>query len=75
MDHFNFFIFSTYRNLYKKIQKLYYYFRYGHIDTYALDNLPDILLERKIDICKQLLAVANVIEPGYTRLRGNMLFS
>jgi hypothetical protein len=43
---------------------------YGHAEGYVLDDLPDILLERKIEICKDILSVADVIEPGLTRLRG-----
>jgi hypothetical protein len=35
-----------------------------------LDDLPDILLERKIEICKDILSVADVTEPGLSRLRG-----
>jgi hypothetical protein len=43
---------------------------YGHAEGYLLDDLPDILLERKIEICKDILSVADVIEPGLSRLRG-----
>jgi hypothetical protein len=43
---------------------------YGHAEGYLLDDLPDILFERKIEICKDILSVADVIEPGLSRLRG-----
>jgi hypothetical protein len=43
---------------------------YGHAEGYLLDDLPDILLERKIGICKDILSVADVTEPGLSRLRG-----
>jgi hypothetical protein len=43
---------------------------YGHAQGYSLEDLPDILLERKIEICKDILSVADIIEPGLSRLRG-----
>nr|CAD7434803.1 unnamed protein product [Timema monikensis] len=43
---------------------------YGRVPGYRLDEMPDILHERKIEICKDLMAVADVLEPGLTRLRG-----
>lgn len=43
---------------------------YGRAEGYVLEDLPDILLERKIEICKDVLSVADVIEPGLSRLRG-----
>lgn len=45
---------------------------YGRAEGYVLDDLPDILLERKIEICKDVLSVADVIEPGLSRLRGQL---
>lgn len=53
-----------------------YYFRhsltqmYGRVDEYLLDDLPDVVLEHKVDLCRLLLQVLDVIEPGYTRIRG-----
>lgn len=47
---------------------------YGRVEGYLLDELPDILLERKIELCRQLLDVADVVEPGYTRLRAMTLY-
>lgn len=43
---------------------------YGRMDGYMLEDLPDILLERKVEFCQQLLDVINVVEPGHSRLRG-----
>lgn len=43
---------------------------YGRMDGYMLEDLPDILLERKVELCKQLLEVIDVVEPGHSRLRG-----
>lgn len=43
---------------------------YGRVDEYLLDDLPDIVLEHKVDICRLLLQVLDVVEPGYTRVRG-----
>lgn len=43
---------------------------YGRVDEYLLDDLPDVVLEHKIDICRLLLQVLDVIEPGYSRIRG-----
>nr|CAD7448336.1 unnamed protein product [Timema bartmani] len=43
---------------------------YGRVPGYRLDEMPDILHERKIEICKDLMMVADVLEPGLTRLRG-----
>lgn len=30
-------------------------------------------LERKVSICQQLMAVADIVEPGLTRIRGSFL--
>ena len=43
---------------------------YGHAKGYSLEDLPDVILERKIEICKDVLSVADVVEPGLSRLRG-----
>lgn len=43
---------------------------YGRVDEYLLDDLPDVVLEHKVDICHLLLQVLDVVEPGYTRVRG-----
>lgn len=43
---------------------------YGRSDGYTYEDLPDILLERKANLCKDILKVIDVVEPGKTRLRG-----
>lgn len=37
-----------------------------------LNILATEQLERKVSVCRQLLAVANIIEPGLTRIRGEL---
>jgi hypothetical protein len=37
-------------------------------------ELTDKLLERKINLCTELLAVADILEPGASRLRGLLLY-
>lgn len=44
---------------------------YGKIDGYLVHELNDELLVRKKNLCEELLRIFNVIEPGYTRIRGN----
>lgn len=43
---------------------------YGRVEEYFLDDLPDILLEHKVEMCRLLLQVLDVVEPGYSRSRG-----
>ncbi|XP_015588255.1 protein msta [Cephus cinctus] len=47
---------------------------YGRVDEYLLDDLPDVVLEHKVDMCRILLQVLDVIEPGYSRIRGMTLY-
>lgn len=47
---------------------------YGKADGYTVEDLPDLLLERKIELCTDLLNVLDVIEPGYSRIRGITLY-
>lgn len=47
---------------------------YGKVDGYSLEDLPDLLLERKTEMCQQLLEVLDVIEPGHSRIRGVTLY-
>lgn len=35
--------------------------------------MPDDLLKRKIDLCHELLEVADILEPGWSRFRGTLL--
>ncbi|CAH1278442.1 unnamed protein product [Diabrotica balteata] len=47
---------------------------YGKAEGYSLSDLPDLILERKIELCQQLLDVLDVIEPGNSRIRGIILY-
>lgn len=47
---------------------------YGRVEGYNLGELPDILLERKMELCRQILEVLDVINPGESRMRGMMLY-
>jgi hypothetical protein len=37
-------------------------------------ELPDTLLKRKISLCTELLEIADILDPGATRLRGLLLY-
>ncbi|XP_018330247.1 SET domain-containing protein SmydA-8-like [Agrilus planipennis] len=62
------------RNAYNVILRVALSQLYGKIDGYSLEDLPDLLLERKMEMCKLVLQVADVIEPGCSRLRGLTLY-
>ncbi|XP_066249771.1 SET domain-containing protein SmydA-8-like isoform X1 [Euwallacea similis] len=47
---------------------------YGRISGYIIQDLNEKPLLRKRDICKEILSVFDVIEPGYTRIRGVTLY-
>ncbi|XP_046654958.1 uncharacterized protein LOC124348729 [Daphnia pulicaria] len=47
---------------------------YGRNEKYLLNTLTMEQLERKVAICRQLLDVADVVEPGLTRIRGVTLY-
>ncbi|GLG98125.1 SET domain-containing protein SmydA-8, isoform A [Gryllus bimaculatus] len=47
---------------------------YGRAEGYTLPELPDLLLERKVELAKDLLSVADVLKPGCSRLRGTVLY-
>ncbi|CAG4982109.1 unnamed protein product [Colias eurytheme] len=47
---------------------------YGKLSRYMIHELPERLLQRKLDICRDLMRVFDVIEPGYSRLRGITLY-
>ncbi|CAG9564520.1 unnamed protein product [Danaus chrysippus] len=46
---------------------------YGNYKGYSLNELPENLLQRKIDICHELLEVADKLDPGWSRFRGTIL--
>lgn len=43
---------------------------YGKIPGYMIQEMNEDLLRRKVTICEDLLKVADIIEPGLSRLRG-----
>lgn len=47
---------------------------YGRVPGYEMPELPDILLERKIELCRDILWVLNYFEPGKTRSRAMILY-
>ncbi|XP_045451310.1 SET domain-containing protein SmydA-8 [Melitaea cinxia] len=47
---------------------------YGRVENYLLDDLPDLLLERKVELCRLILKVLDVVSPGDSRMRGMMLY-
>ncbi|XP_055593100.1 SET domain-containing protein SmydA-8 [Uranotaenia lowii] len=47
---------------------------YGRIPGYEMQELPDILLERKITLCRDVLKVLNVLEPGKSRARAMIMY-
>lgn len=46
---------------------------YGNYKGFLLPDLPDNLLKRKIDICHELIEIADVLEPGWSKFRGTLL--
>ncbi|XP_014206977.1 protein msta [Copidosoma floridanum] len=47
---------------------------YGRVEDYFLDDMPDVVLEHKAEMCRLLLQVLDVVEPGLTRSRGMILY-
>ncbi|XP_039756320.1 SET domain-containing protein SmydA-8 [Pararge aegeria] len=47
---------------------------YGRVEGYTLDELPDLVLERKEEFCRLVLKTLDVISPGETRMRGMMIY-
>ncbi|CAH0563390.1 unnamed protein product [Brassicogethes aeneus] len=47
---------------------------YGNSEGYTVDDLPDLLLERKIELANLLMEVLDKIEPGFSRIRGITLY-
>lgn len=45
---------------------------YGKIPGFMIQNMNDDLLKRKLNICEQLIKIANIIQPGQSRLRGKV---
>ncbi|XP_071438734.1 uncharacterized protein [Hetaerina americana] len=47
---------------------------YGKISGYTIHEMPRSLLERKRNLCRELLTVFDVVEPGKSRIRGITLY-
>ncbi|XP_023948168.2 SET domain-containing protein SmydA-8-like isoform X2 [Bicyclus anynana] len=47
---------------------------YGKVTDYMIHEMPEEQLQRKVEICRDLMKVFDVIEPGYSRLRGITLY-
>ncbi|CAH2230026.1 jg20236 [Pararge aegeria aegeria] len=47
---------------------------YGKVTEYMIHEMPEEKLHRKVEICRDLMKVFDVIEPGYSRLRGITLY-
>lgn len=47
---------------------------YGRIEGYTLPELPDVILEHKIDLCRQLMRVLDTVHPGQTRARALLMY-
>ncbi|KAL0871372.1 hypothetical protein ABMA27_005106 [Loxostege sticticalis] len=47
---------------------------YGRVEGYGIDELPDLVLERKAEFCRLVLSTLDVITPGDSRMRGMMLY-
>lgn len=47
---------------------------YGRVEEFFLEDLPDVVLEHKVEMCRQLLQVLDTVEPGMSRSRGMVLY-
>ncbi|XP_067622892.1 SET domain-containing protein SmydA-8 isoform X2 [Eurosta solidaginis] len=47
---------------------------YGRVAEYELAELPDVMLEHKEELCRHVLRVLDVFEPGLSRTRAMMLY-
>jgi hypothetical protein len=46
---------------------------YGKAPGFLINDMTEMQLRHKRDLCRQLLKVVDVLEPGYSRLRGEKL--
>merc|ERR1712080_24110 len=46
---------------------------YGNFSPYLLLDLSRPLLDRKMQVCQDVLDVVSKVDPGYTKLRGKMM--
>lgn len=47
---------------------------YGRVDGYLYNNLPVVLLDRKLDLCRQVMLMLDIFNPGLTRSRALLLY-
>lgn len=47
---------------------------YGHIVGYMLPELPDVILNHKIQLCREVLQALNIFHPGRTRSRALLMY-
>ncbi|KAJ4438512.1 hypothetical protein ANN_14457, partial [Periplaneta americana] len=47
---------------------------YGKAPGFLINDMTEAQLRHKRDICRQLLKVVDILEPGYSRLRGVLLY-
>lgn len=43
---------------------------YGKVDNYLINNLTEEQLQRKIELCRNLLHAFSKLEPGFSKQRG-----
>jgi hypothetical protein len=43
-------------------------------NSLLFSDLSDELLERKIQLCQELLEVGDILEPGHSKFRGSLLY-
>jgi len=46
---------------------------YGNIAGYSMSEMSRPMKERKVQLCQDMLDVISVVDPGYTKTRGQML--
>jgi len=46
---------------------------YGNIAGYKMSEMSRPMKERKVQLCQDMLDVISVVDPGYTKTRGQML--
>ncbi|EDW69913.1 SET domain-containing protein SmydA-8 [Drosophila virilis] len=46
---------------------------YGHATGFAMDELSEKSLKRKVELCEELLEISNLFDGGWSIFRGNLL--
>ena len=44
---------------------------YGRVEGYLLNDLSEKDMDRKVECCRDLLKILDLLDPGVSRLRGN----